>query len=142
MAKRLIETLCSGSIETAIKAARIGREIFYGWARAVRQGSATGLHRRPIAEVNPTEAESRLPQERMHISVDKNWRWRRVGYSGSIPTSMGGGVPTPRQSHNTAQPDRMGTGLTCQHVSKESTVFQSCRSAILDTTFDYFSPNS
>ncbi len=65
----------SGSIETAIKTTGIGRESYYGWARAVRAGGGNKMQKRFMAAVDEAEGETKLMREHMLSKhFEKSWQ--------------------------------------------------------------------
>jgi hypothetical protein len=75
-----------GSIETSIKATGCGRESYYGWARAVRDGQGSEVQKKFMAAVDKAEGEVKMLREhKLSKHFDKNWQalawWLERKYS-------------------------------------------------------------
>jgi hypothetical protein len=73
--------LICGSIETARKFTGfggetcVGRETYYGWKRAVREGGGTAMQRKFMSAVRMAEAEIKLMGEHsLSKHLSKSWR--------------------------------------------------------------------
>jgi hypothetical protein len=144
LTEELIAGLCkdiriSGSIESAIAHARIGRETFYGWQRNVAAGRGKTLEKLLITEIRFAEAQIKLLREAKLATCPKNWQclawWLERKFPGEygqrhppyVPESEGGEkrevsriVWRKSEKAPTAPPELAPVGLLPQEIEPDN----------------------